>query len=72
MPDEVIRCVKEYKLIVYDRWGEKLFTSIEAAEGWDGTYKGETMNTQVVAYYLRVLFTDGTGVIQKGNVSLIR
>jgi gliding motility-associated-like protein len=30
----------EYRFDVYDRWGEIVFTSLDAQKGWDGTYHG--------------------------------
>ena len=30
----------EYRFEVYDRWGETVFTSLDAQKGWDGTYHG--------------------------------
>lgn len=66
--------IKELKLVIYDRWGEKVFekTDNDITTGWDGTYNGKPMNTAVFAYYLTATLTDGTPVTQKGNVSLIR
>jgi len=68
-------CVKEYMLRIYDRWGEKVFESANAEEGWDGR-KGNTnageMNTQVVGYSMHIEFTDGTRIDKHGNISLIR
>jgi len=68
-------CVKEYLLRIYDRWGEKVFESADAEEGWDGrkgSYNAGEMNTQVVGYYLHIEFTDGTRIDKHGNVSLIK
>ncbi|MFT5481359.1 MAG: gliding motility-associated-like protein [Bacteroidia bacterium] len=33
--------VQEFKLQVFNRWGEQMFETTKAQEGWDGTYKGE-------------------------------
>lgn len=30
----------EYRFEVYNRWGEIVFTSLDALAGWDGTYQG--------------------------------
>ena len=30
----------EYRFEIYDRWGEVVFTSLDAQKGWDGTYHG--------------------------------
>jgi len=29
-----------YLLVIYNRWGEKIFESNDSAFGWDGTYNG--------------------------------
>ena len=45
----VVDCVKlvEYQLSVYNRWGEKLFSSTDINEAWDGTYKGTKVQQDV-------------------------
>ena len=30
----------DYHMTIFNRWGEILFESYNAAYGWDGTYKG--------------------------------
>jgi gliding motility-associated-like protein len=65
-------CVTSLHIIIYDRWGEKCFESIDPIFKWDGTYKGTLVNTQVVAYYLKATLIDGKEISQKGNISLIR
>ncbi|TAL59337.1 MAG: T9SS type B sorting domain-containing protein [Bacteroidetes bacterium] len=65
-------CIKEFMLIIYDRWGEKIFEADNITALWDGTYKGKLMNTAVFVYYMKVSFITGNEVIRKGNVSLIR
>lgn len=32
--------LKDFKLEIYDRWGERIFTANSISEGWDGTYAG--------------------------------
>lgn len=71
-PDDILRCISDYQFVIYDRWGEKLFSSIRADEVWDGMHKGKIMDTQVLAYYLHVLFIDGKTIDKQGNVSLVR
>jgi gliding motility-associated-like protein len=31
----------EYRMDIYNRWGELVFTSQDFGEGWDGSYKGD-------------------------------
>lgn len=67
-----LSCIKEYKLGVYDRWGELIFETTDPADSWDGSYIFKAMDTQVLTYYLHILFVDGTLVDERGNVSMLR
>ncbi len=59
---------------IYDRWGELIWqtenTPLEV--GWDGTFRGRPMNTNVFVYYLEVEFLDGFVGRYKGDIQLIR
>ena len=65
-------CIKTMEFVVFDRWGNKIFESNSTNIGWDGTYKGEAMNTGSFAYYLNAQLFDGTTYEKKGNVALVR
>jgi len=61
--------------MIYDRWGETIFKAADFGltdpqNGWDGTFKGETMNPQVFVYWAEIEFIDGLKVIYKGDVAL--
>jgi gliding motility-associated-like protein len=58
--------------MVYDRWGEKLFEAKSVNDFWDGTYKGKPMPAETYGYYLRVQCLNGTELVKKGNVTLLR
>ncbi len=58
---------------VFNRWGELVFETNTINEGWDGTHNGKTLNPGVFVYYVEgVCPLDGSNLIQKGNVTLIR
>jgi gliding motility-associated-like protein len=57
---------------VYNRWGQLVFQSIDANDGWDGTYKGTLQPMDVYAYTLEAEFFDGTHVSRKGDITLVR
>jgi gliding motility-associated-like protein len=65
-------CIKTMDFIVVDRWGNKVFESGNINNGWDGTYKGQPMNTGTYAYYLKATMQDGSSVEKHGNVTLVR
>lgn len=64
--------VKEMELMIYDRWGEKIFESQDQSIGWDGTYKDREADSGVYVYLLKVICLDEQEVELKGNVTLIR
>lgn len=65
-------CVKNGEFIVYDRWGNKIFDTKDLNQGWNGTYRGQPMNTETFVWYAKVNTYEGLTIIKKGNVTLIR
>lgn len=59
-------------LVIYDRWGEKVFETFDIREGWNGQYKGVLLPPDVYGYYLEVICPGSKAYIRKGNISLIR
>jgi gliding motility-associated-like protein len=57
---------------VYNRWGEKVFSTNDATEGWNGTYKGVAQEMSVYTWYLIGKTYDGEDIFKKGNITLVR
>lgn len=66
-----MNCIEELRLIIYNRWGQKVFESTDRNFQWDGRCKGKTIDTGVLVYYLRVTFIDQTHLKKKGNITLV-
>lgn len=66
------QCIEKITLMIYDRWGEKVYEGNSLDDCWDGTYKGNKLESAVFAYYFTVEFADGTSAKGKGNISLIK
>ncbi|MGZ3903573.1 MAG: PKD domain-containing protein [Bacteroidia bacterium] len=66
--------IKSYTLMVYDRWGNLVFTSNDLEQGWDGTFHdGNKVSLEDVFVWKVVLRDDGNKEHDyKGTVSLIR
>jgi gliding motility-associated-like protein len=65
--------IKEFSLEVFNRYGEKVFVSNNAWQGWDGTIKGSNANAGTYVWVLR--YRDVTYNVQKilnGSIVLIR
>jgi gliding motility-associated-like protein len=65
-------CIQSLDLIIYDRWGNKVFETTDQKVCWDGTYRGTMMNTGVFVYQLQAITTSGDKVVKKGNITLVR
>jgi gliding motility-associated-like protein len=63
---------KDYKLIVYSRWGEIAFESYDIGEGWDGNHNGYPAISDVYAYTFDYELVDGKKGRIVGQVTLIR
>ena len=63
---------QSFVFMVYNRWGEKVFETTEHTVGWDGTYRGEPLNSAVFAYLVTATFIDGSEAILKGTATLVR
>ena len=48
--------IKQYQLLIYDRWGEKLFESQDIHDTWDGNYQG---NSSPEGVYVYILYAKG-------------
>lgn len=59
------------ELAVFDRWGNRVFRTTDAAKGWDGRYKGEPVNTGIYVYTLSGSDDKGK-VFVRGTVVLVR
>ena len=61
-----------YELIIFNRWGEKLFESRDIEIGWDGVYEGEIVPLGTYVYTIRLIDADGKEHKRKGTVTVIR
>ncbi len=61
-----------YSMVIYDRWGGKLFESKDIGQGWDGTKNGRPMPQGVYLYHIELTKEDGERVVKTGTVVLLR
>lgn len=57
---------------IYNRWGNKVFSTTDINEGWDGTFQGTPQPLGVYVYDVEVVLKSGQIVHLTGNVTLIR
>ncbi|HTB99356.1 MAG TPA: gliding motility-associated C-terminal domain-containing protein [Ferruginibacter sp.] len=56
---------------IYDRWGNKVFTTSDINRGWDGTIEGQNASAGVYVYVIYGSDLRGK-VLDKGTVTLLR
>lgn len=68
--------IKEFKLVIYNRWGEKIFQTQDINIGWDGTYGGTQSPLGMYVWELEASDKNGTPLLNsiqsRGIVNLVR
>ncbi|MFN8253707.1 MAG: gliding motility-associated C-terminal domain-containing protein [Ferruginibacter sp.] len=64
--------VAAYKLVIFNRYGEKIFETADLLKGWDGTYKGTDQPRNAYVYTITLKEMNGTVSDFKGTVTLVR
>jgi len=60
------------KFVVYNRFGQEVYSSKDLNFSWDGTFQGKKLDPDVYGFYLDVDCIDGQNFKIKGNITLIR
>ncbi len=64
--------VMEYKLSIYNRWGELVFESDDPNIGWDGYYRNTLCKQDVYVWKVQGKFSNAQTFMQAGDVTLLR
>ena len=62
----------EFKLQVYNSWGQQIFESSDQNNKWDGKYQGKDQPEGVYIYVFIGMKSDGTTIEKTGDLTLIR
>ncbi len=65
--------VVEFKMLIFDRWGECIFTTSDMQKGWDGNKQGSSEKCGLDTYVYLAVATDDLGIKHeyKGQVNLL-
>ncbi len=64
--------IKEFKIDVFNRWGQLVFSSTDIDKGWDGNYKDEAAPMETYMFVATINTDCGAAKAYKGTVTLIR
>ena len=63
--------VSSLELNIYNRWGQKVFTTTDINIGWDGTFNGKRLPPDVYGYYMEIGCPNQKTYFEKGNITLL-
>ena len=66
------RFVEDFRMRVFNRWGELIFESDDVRYGWDGTYRGQLSPQDVYVVQTWVRFVDGKEKQMLTDLTLFR
>lgn len=64
--------MKSYEMLIYNRWGEKLFETPNNEIGWDGTYLGKPVPEGIYVYVINYTDYRNQQYQAKGTLHLMR
>ena len=62
----------EFKMLIFDRWGEVICTLTDLKQSWDGTYKGLPVADGVYVWQIRYVDLNGNPFTLRGHVTCLR
>jgi gliding motility-associated-like protein len=63
---------KTYQMLIYNRWGEKLYETTDLAKGWDGNYEGQPAQDGVYVYKMFITSLEDKVFQYTGTFTLMR
>jgi gliding motility-associated-like protein len=66
----------DFKMSIFNRWGQKLFETVDIHKGWNGVYKGNLVQMDVYVWKAEVSVEESSGVFKDytktGTVTVVR
>ena len=63
---------ESYEMLIYDRWGKLLFSTKNHQEGWNGTYNGNPLTSDIYSYKISYLTPSGDEKKHTGKITLAK
>jgi len=65
--------VKKLDLMIFNRWGEKVYETNDVNFQWDGRFKGDLIESSVLVYVMKIVHLDGYNQkVFKGSITILR
>jgi len=63
--------IKEFEILIYDRWGELVFASVDKNFKWDGRVKGRLLQNVIYTYVITYINQENQPVQMKGTILVL-
>lgn len=60
------------EFVIYNRWGEQVFSTKDKTVGWDGKHNGQPVCPDVYGYYVKGVCQKGEQFFKKGNITVLK
>jgi gliding motility-associated-like protein len=60
-----------YRMEIFNRWGEKIYETTNFEDGWDGTFKGSIVQHGMYIYIINFQDANGRNLTKKGYFQII-
>ena len=67
-----VQALSEYQLVIYNRWGQRIFYSSSPIEKWDGYYNGKLCDRSTYVWIASYRLAGRSSVQKKGTILLLR
>ena len=64
--------ILSFNIQIYDRWGERVFSTSTVGDFWDGRYKEKLVNSGIYTYVLTYESSETGSVETTGNITVLR
>jgi len=64
--------VLDFKMNVFNRWGETIYNSNDPKKAWDGSYQGAYVQDGVYTYLIEFKYFDGKRYLFRGTVTVLK
>lgn len=71
MPINSFVSTENYSFTIYTRWGDKVFSTKDPYQGWDGYFDGHVGPMGVYMYRITYTLPDGEKYVKTGSVTLV-
>jgi gliding motility-associated-like protein len=64
--------LKEFQMVIYDRWGAEIYRTIDVKKPWNGTKNNESLPIGVYTYHIKIIDLGNSPIELVGTVTLMR